>query len=90
MIRGFRTFRVALLLIAAYVSGADAQSSGGPYRIAPVAVANGGGTLRGGPYELSGTLGQAQVSTSAAVGYRLYSGFWAPLSDVIFANGFDP
>ena len=81
---------LGLLLIAAYVSGAAAQSSDGPYRIAPAAVVNGAGTLSGGAYQLSGTLGQAQVSTSAAAGYRLYSGFWAPTSDVIFANGFDP
>ena len=90
MIGRFRAFRVALLLIAVYVPGAGAQSSGGPYRIAPAMVANGGGTLGGGAFQLSGTLGQAQVSTSAASGYRLYSGFWAPTSDVIFANGFDP
>jgi hypothetical protein len=91
MRRRFRTFRlVALLLIGANAAFAGAQSSGGPYRIEPVAVANGGGRLSGGAYQLSGTLGQSQVSTSSAPGYRLYSGFWAPTSDVIFVNGFDP
>jgi len=34
----------ALLLLFACALGASAQSSGGPYRIAPVAVANGGGS----------------------------------------------
>jgi len=90
MRRQFRTTRLlAALLVSAYLSGAAAQSSGGPYRIAPAAVANGGGTLSGGAYQHGGTLGQSPISTSAAAGYRLYSGFWAPASDVIFANGFD-
>ena len=91
MKRRFRTTqRFALLLIAVLVPPAAASSSGGPYRIAPAAVANGGGVLSGGAYRLSGTLGQAQVSTSTVAGYRLYSGFWSTASDAIFANGFDP
>jgi hypothetical protein len=79
----------ALLPIFACAFGASAQSSGGPYRIAPAAIANGGGTLGGGAFQLSGTFGQAQTSTLSAPGYRFYGGLWAPTSDVIFANGFD-
>jgi len=79
----------ALLCTVAYAFGASAQSSGGPYRIAPVSVANGGGLLSGGAFQLKGTLGQAPPSTLSAAGYHFYGGFWAPASDVIFANGFD-
>jgi hypothetical protein len=79
----------ALLPIVVYALDASAQSSGGPYRVAPVAVANGGGVLSGGAFQLRGTLGQAPTSTLSAAGYHFYGGFWAPASDVIFANGFD-
>jgi len=88
--RHYKNLRLAALLpIAACALGAHAQSSSGPYRIAPVAVANGGGTLSGGAFQLRGTLGQASTSTLSATGYHFYGGFWAPASDVIFANGFD-
>lgn len=79
----------ALLLCGAFAIVASAQSTGGAYRIAPVAVANGGGTLSGGAFRLSGTSGQAQTSTSSASRFDFHGGFWAPASDVIFANGFD-
>lgn len=79
----------ALLPTVLCAPSAGAQSSGGPYRVAPVTVANGGGVLSGGAFQLSGTLGQAPASTSSAAGYLFYGGFWAPASDVIFANGFD-
>ncbi|HET7064965.1 MAG TPA: hypothetical protein VFI49_11885 [Rudaea sp.] len=82
-------FLAALLSIVACALGASAQSSGGPYRIAPAAVGNGGGTLSGGAFQLRGTLGQAPTSTLSSAGYHFYGGFWAPASDVIFANGFD-
>jgi hypothetical protein len=79
----------ALLPLVACALGASAQSSGGPYRIAPAVVANGGGVLSGGAFQLKGTLGQAPTAISSASGYHFYGGFWAPASDVVFANGFD-
>ena len=79
----------ALLPLVAYALGASAQSSGGPYHIAPATVANGGAVLSGGAFQLRGTLGQAPTSTLSAAGYQFYGGFWAPTSDVIFATGFD-
>jgi len=88
--RRYKNLAIAVLLpIVAYALGASAQSSGGPYRVAPVAVANGGGVLSGGAFQLRGTLGQAPTSTLSAAGYHFHGGFWAPASDVIFANGFD-
>jgi hypothetical protein len=78
-----------LLLAGAYALGVGAQSNGGPYRIEPASIANGGGTLAGGSFQLSGTLGQAQTSTLSGSQYRFHGGFWAPPSDTIFASGFD-
>ena len=87
------TFVLALAALGTLAASARAQSGGGPYRIDPAAIAGGGATLNGGPFQLSGTIGQPATSTLGASNYRLYDGFWAPaspLSDLIFANGFDP
>lgn len=80
-----------VLLLAVFAVGADAgaQSGGGPYRIAPVAVAAGGGTLSGGTFGLAGTFGQAPTSVSSATTYTFYAGIWTRTSDVIFANNFE-
>jgi len=79
----------AVFVIGALMWGAGAHSVDGPYRVEPSTVANGGGRLAGGAFQLSGTIGQAQTSTLSGSGYRFYGGFWAPASDAIFANGFD-
>ena len=88
-------FAALLALLGAAPAMAPAQSAGGPYTIAPVAIAGGGGTLSGGSFVLSGTLGQPATTQLAAGAYRLYDGFWAPVpasqqDDTIFINGFDP
>jgi hypothetical protein len=80
---------ILVLMVAAIAGDASAQSSGGPYRLAPVAIASGGGTLSGGSFGLSGTFGQASTAVASAPGYTFYAGIWAPLSDVIFANNFE-
>ncbi|HET6545137.1 MAG TPA: hypothetical protein VFG55_00140 [Rhodanobacteraceae bacterium] len=95
MLRTVKTaMAIALIVGALFTAGAGAQSGGGPYRVDPVTIANGGGgTASGGTFRLSGTFGQATTSTLAAADYRFYGGFWAPLgpaSDGIFANGFEP
>ncbi|HET7161830.1 MAG TPA: hypothetical protein VFI32_04085 [Rhodanobacteraceae bacterium] len=82
-------YAIALLVCGAIAISASAQSSGGPYRIERSAIAGGGATLAGGAYRLSGTFGQAQSATLSASNCRFYNGFWAPVSDGIFANGFD-
>lgn len=78
-----------LLLCGAFAIGASAQSGGGSYRIERSAIAGGGGSASGGAFMLSGTTGQHATAILLASGYRLHGGFWAPASDVIFANGFD-
>ena len=87
------TFIVALAIADAFLASANAQSSGGVFAIDPASIAGGGGTLIGGAFQLTGTIGQPAASTLAASSYSLYDGFWAPasaLTDLIFANGFDP
>ncbi|HEX3123623.1 MAG TPA: hypothetical protein VHQ21_10020 [Rhodanobacteraceae bacterium] len=79
----------AFVLIGACAPGAGAQSNGGPFRIEPAAVANGGGTMAGGSFQLRGTIGQAQTSTLTAAPFRFYGGFWTLPSDTIFASGFE-
>lgn len=89
--RGFarKYFVAALLVCGTFAISASAQSGGGAYRIGRSAIASGGATLSGGAYRLSGTIGQAQTATLSASSCRFYAGFWAPVSDGIFANGFD-
>lgn len=85
-------FTTALIVLGAFSPSAPAQS-GGPYAIAPATIAGGGGTLTGGSFKLSGTIGQPATTTLSAASYRLQDGFWAPASaapnDTIFANGFE-
>ncbi len=40
-------------------------------------VDNGGGTSQGGPYRLSGTIGQPDAGSSSGGSYVLESGFWS-------------
>ncbi|MEO7063105.1 MAG: hypothetical protein ABI082_04930 [Dokdonella sp.] len=87
------TVIVALLLGLASASELPAQSSGGPYRIDPVAIAGGGGPIVGGPYQITSTIGQAATSTLSGASYVVFDGFWSPvgggLGDIIFINGFE-
>lgn len=90
-----RCWKRALLEVAfaAAASGAVAATSGGSYSIDSSVIAGGGATLSGGAFRLEGTLAQPAISELSAAGYSLYTGFWAPrgpVSDRIFANGFDP
>jgi hypothetical protein len=86
-------FVLALAIPDAFLASANVQSSGGVFAIDPATIAGGGATLSGGAFQLSGTIGQPTATTLAASSYSLYDGFWAPasaLTDLIFANGFDP
>jgi hypothetical protein len=84
---------VALILGVAGVAQVSAQSSGGQYRIDPVAIAGGGSPIAGGNYQVTSTLGQAATSTLSGASYVVFDGLWGPvgstLGDVIFANGFE-
>ncbi|MBL7153698.1 MAG: hypothetical protein ISS79_08265 [Phycisphaerae bacterium] len=57
----------------------------GPYEIRWNTI-GGGGRCSGGPYTLSGTIGQPDAAYSAGGGYELLGGFWpgGPLCFVTF------
>jgi hypothetical protein len=48
----------------------------GQYELTWSTIDGGGGTSRGGPYVLTGTIGQPDAGHSVAGGYELLSGFW--------------
>jgi hypothetical protein len=80
------------VLFAALVAAASAET-GGTLRLDGAVIADGGATLGGGAFRLSGTVGQPATHVLTGASLRVYDGFWSPatsVSDVIFANGFDP
>jgi len=88
-----RTMVAALIFGAKCVAQAGAQSSGGQYRIDPVALPGGGGPTSGGSYQITSTLGLPANGVLVGAGYTIFGGFWSPVGslsvDSIFANGFD-
>jgi len=83
----------ALILGAAWVTSASAQSSGGQYRIDPVALPGGGGPTAGGNYQITSSMGLPATGILRGVGYVIFGGFWSPVGgfsgEFIFANGFE-
>lgn len=51
------------------------------YRINWYTIDGGGGTMRGGAYELTGTIGQADAGAAFGGDYKLLSGYWAGETD---------
>lgn len=84
---------LATMLLVLAPARVPAQSSGGPYRIKASVIAGGGRPIAAGPFQITGTIGQAATSTLAGGGHVLFDGFWAPVGGVqgdrIFTNGFD-
>lgn len=77
---------LALLLVfvaAAALTGGVAALQAAPespnasYAIPWWTVDGGGGVSQGGPYSLSGTIGQPDVDTSSGGSYTLEGGFWS-------------
>ena len=58
----------------------------GPYEISWYTIDSGGGTSTGGPYTLTGTIGQPDAAWSSGGKYELLGGFWpgGPLCMVAF------
>jgi hypothetical protein len=85
--------RGTIALIFACASAMPAQASD-TFGIERAAIADGGATLAGGEFRLSGTVGQPVTSSADGGSYRLAAGFWSASSveqtDRIFADGFDP
>ncbi|PHQ78076.1 MAG: hypothetical protein COB69_10765 [Phycisphaera sp.] len=66
-------YPICALAVACLATTANAQ----PYEITSHTIDGGGGTIAGATYELSGTIGQADVGTPlAGATYELTGGFW--------------
>jgi len=63
-----------------------ASAAGGQYEITWSTIDGGGGQSNGGPYVLTGTIGQPDAAYSAGGRYELLGGFWpgGPLCIVEF------
>jgi hypothetical protein len=91
------TLAFALLGMAASTAAlaqALTPPAGGPYVLRKQIIATGGERASGGPYVLTGTLGQVATDPNPAsgAGYRLAGGFHSaslPLTDALFADGFE-
>jgi hypothetical protein len=62
-----------LMVVGAYTAETFAA---GPYQIDWYTIDGGGGTSTGGPYVLTGTIGQPDAAYSSAGRYELLGGFW--------------
>lgn len=74
-------FWIALLVISA-------ASASGQYELSWYTIDGGGGRSNGGPYVLTGTIGQPDAAYSAGDKYELLGGFWpgGPLCFVDFEH----
>jgi hypothetical protein len=77
------TIAVLLLFVVLAASTATAQ-----YEISWYTIDGGGGRSSGGPYTLTGTIGQPDAAYSAGGNFELLGGFWAggPLCFVNFEH----
>lgn len=66
---------LALLLVA--LLGITALAAPNAFNSSWWTVDGGGGTLNGGAYSLSGTIGQAEAGSLSGGGYSLTGGFWS-------------
>ena len=78
--------RLAVLMMLLVVLIAPAASGDGAYVLDWPTIDGGGGTSSGGPYTLTGTIGQPGAAYSAGGDYELLGGFWpgGPLCFVDF------
>jgi len=78
-----RTFFKSQWLAAFLFAGSLGWLQGQSYSIPWYKIAGGGGTSTGGPYELSGTIGQPDAGVAMTGGnYSLTGGFWSTLAAV--------
>ena len=74
------TISVLLLVVVLAASTATAQ-----YEISWYTIDGGGGRSSGGPYSLTGTIGQPDAAYSAGGNFELLGGFW-PGGPLCFIN----
>ena len=67
--------RLSTFVVLSAVAAANAQSGGG-YVITKSTIDSGGGTVSGGAYRTSGTVGQHEASDLTGGNYVVNGGFW--------------
>jgi hypothetical protein len=70
---------VTSVCIAGFLLFSVSVSYGSQYQIDWYTIDGGGGISTGGPYVLTGTIGQPDAGWSAGGNYLLLGGFWAPV-----------
>ena len=77
-----------VILITMFALGLIVSTSLGQYELSWYTIDGGGGRSTGGPYALTGTIGQPDAAYSAAGNYELLGGFWpgGPLCFVDFEH----
>ena len=83
--------QILLLLMIVFVAVAPVSvlaMTGGDYDLSWSTIDGGGGRSSGGPYTLTGTIGQPDAAWSAGGDYELLGGFWpgGPLCFVDFQH----
>lgn len=73
----FQNILIAALVVYLAAAFPVFGQTGGPYNLNWNTIDDGGGVSRGGPYTLTGTIGQPDAAYSADGRYELFSGFWA-------------
>ena len=79
---------VVLLAVCLLITASAPGQTGGSYELSWRTIDSGGGTSGGGPYVLTGTIGQPDAAYSAGGPYELLGGFWpgGPLCFVDFED----
>ena len=70
------SYRPTLQLISFLIAIIICGQSAGNYEIVWSTIDGGGGVSSGGPYTLTGTIGQPDAAYSTAGNYELLGGFW--------------
>ncbi len=85
MINALTSKWVTLVSVIAVISSASAQT-GEQYEVTSYTIDGGGGRSSGGPYTLTGTIGQPDADWCRGGDYELLGGFWSggPLCIVEF------
>jgi hypothetical protein len=73
------------ILLVLFVLGLIVSSSWGQYELSWYTIDGGGGRSTGGPYTLTGTIGQPDAAYSKGGNYELLGGFW-PGGPLCFVN----
>ena len=80
-----RTLSLTVILVGLLFATLAQTQSSGQYELSWHTIDGGGGRSSGGPYTLTGTIGQPDAAYSSGGGYELLGGFW-PGGPLCFVN----